>query len=81
MFDIARRNRQPLPAASPEALAELFTFLNPHHFIDVWNLATACLRTAGDFRRTVVAHAGEARRHGAEYHEYLEACRQLLHDS
>jgi aminodeoxyfutalosine deaminase len=69
LFDIARRNRQPLPAASPEALAKLFTFRDLHHFIDVWNLATACLRTADDFRRIVVAYAGEASRHGAVYLE------------
>jgi aminodeoxyfutalosine deaminase len=69
LFDIARRNSEPLPAASPAALAELFHFRDLHHFIEVWNLTTACLRTADDFRRIVVDYAGEARRHGAVYLE------------
>ncbi|RSM70075.1 adenosine deaminase [Actinoplanes sp. ATCC 53533] len=69
LFAIAHRNRQPLPVESPRELAELFRFRDLSHFIDVWNLTTACLRTADDFRRIVVDYAGEAKRHGAAYLE------------
>jgi aminodeoxyfutalosine deaminase len=69
LIRVARRNRQPLPAETPQALANLFKFRDLQHFIDVWNLTTACLRTADDFRRIVVDYAGEAKRHGAVYLE------------
>jgi aminodeoxyfutalosine deaminase len=69
LLEIAARNGYPLPAASPEALAELFTFRDLDQFIDVWNLITACLQRAEDFRRIVVDYAAEAKRHGAVYLE------------
>lgn len=69
LLAIARRNRQPLPADDERQLAELFAFRDLYHFIDVWNLTTACLCTADDFRRIVVDYAGEARAHGAVYLE------------
>jgi aminodeoxyfutalosine deaminase len=69
LLQIARRNRQPLPARDAQQLAELFAFRDLHHFIDVWNLTTCCLRTADDFRQIVVDYAGEASRHGAVYLE------------
>lgn len=73
LIAIARRNRHPLPAESPQALADLFRFRDLGHFIDVWNLTTACLRTANDFRRIVVDYASEAKRHGAVYLEGIFA--------
>ena len=63
---IARRNRVSLPVAGPP---ERFSYRDLSHFIDVWNLTTACLRTADDFSRIVVDYAAEARRHGAVYLE------------
>jgi aminodeoxyfutalosine deaminase len=69
LIEIARRNHEPLPVAGPQELAALYTFRDLHHFIDVWNLVTACLRTADDFRRIVVDYAAQARRHGAVYLE------------
>jgi aminodeoxyfutalosine deaminase len=69
LLAIAARNREPLPAASAEALEALFAFRDLNHFIDIWNLTTACLRTSDDFRRIVVDYAAEAKRHGAMYLE------------
>jgi aminodeoxyfutalosine deaminase len=69
LLAIARRNRHPLPVRDERQLAELFGFRDLYHFIDVWNLTTACLRTADDFRRIVVDYAGEAKAHGAVYLE------------
>jgi aminodeoxyfutalosine deaminase len=69
LIRIARRNHHPLPAERPQALADLFRFRDLRHFVDVWNLTTACLRTADDFRQIVVDYAGEAKRHGAVYLE------------
>ncbi|MEV4642472.1 adenosine deaminase [Actinoplanes sp. NPDC049548] len=59
---IARRNRLPVPQP-------VDGFRDLHHFIDMWNVTTACLRTPDDFRRIVVDYAAEAERHGAAYLE------------
>ncbi|MEV8509811.1 adenosine deaminase [Actinoplanes sp. NPDC051475] len=59
---IARRNRLPVPDVATD-------FRDLHHFIDLWNVTTACLRTPDDFRRIVVDYAGEAKQHGAVYVE------------
>jgi len=65
LVEIARRNRRPLPFDR----RELRRFRDLHHFIEVWNLTTDCLRTAADFRQIVVDYAGEAAGHGAVYLE------------
>jgi aminodeoxyfutalosine deaminase len=65
LVEIARRNRRPLPFDT----RELSAFRDLHHFIEVWNLTTDCLRTAADFRQIVVDYAGEAAGHGAVYLE------------
>ena len=80
LLEIARRNRFPLPASDERGLAELFAFRDLRHFADVWNLTTACLRTAADFRRIVVDYAAEAARHGAVYVEAIVTPEQSLVD-
>ncbi len=73
LFEIARRNDVPMPADSPDELRELFRFTDLEHFIDIWFLVTAALRTADDFRRITVDYAEEAARHGAVYVEAIFA--------
>ena len=69
LLQIARRNDVPLPADSVEGLASLYEFRDFAHFLDVWLLTTAALRTEQDFRQVVVDYAAEAASHGAVYLE------------
>jgi aminodeoxyfutalosine deaminase len=69
LLEIARRNRQPLPADTVEGLRELYEFTDFADFIRVWLLTTNCLRTADDFRQVVVDYAAEAAGFGAVYVE------------
>lgn len=71
LLNIARRNRQPLPADTVEGLTRLFRFTDLRSFIGVWNLTTSCLATADDFRQIVVDYAAEAKTHGAVYLEAI----------
>ena len=78
LLAIARANDVALPADTPEGLADMFRFTDLAHFIDVWLMVTACLRTADDFRRITVDYAGEAAEHGAVYIEGIFAPLQLV---
>jgi aminodeoxyfutalosine deaminase len=78
LLSIARANDVTLPADTPEGLADLFHFTDLAHFIDIWLMVTACLRTTDDFRRITVDYAGEAAEHGAVYIEGVFAPLQLV---
>jgi aminodeoxyfutalosine deaminase len=69
LLQIARRNGVALPADSVEGLAGLYEFRDFAHFLEVWLLTTAALRTEQDFRQVVVDYAGEAASYGAVYLE------------
>jgi aminodeoxyfutalosine deaminase len=69
LLQIARRNNVPLPGGSVEGLAALNEFRDFAHFLEVWRLTTAALRTEQDFRQVVVDYAAEAAGHGAVYLE------------
>jgi aminodeoxyfutalosine deaminase len=69
LLEIARRNDYALPANTVEGLAELYRFRDFAHFIEVWVMTTAALRTAADYRQIVVDYAAEAAAHGAVYIE------------
>jgi aminodeoxyfutalosine deaminase len=69
LLEIARRNRQPLPADTAEGLAALYHYRDFDHFMEVWALTTNALLHYDDFRQVVVDYAEEARRHGAVYIE------------
>jgi aminodeoxyfutalosine deaminase len=69
LLQIARRNEVALPADSVEGLAGLYAYAGFEHFIEVWSLTTAALRTDRDFRQVVVDYAAEAASHGAVYLE------------
>jgi aminodeoxyfutalosine deaminase len=78
LLAIAEKNDVTLPANTPEGLTELFRFTDLAHFIDIWLMVTACLRTADDFRRITVDYAGEAADQGAVYIEGIFAPLQLV---
>jgi aminodeoxyfutalosine deaminase len=69
LLDIAKRNDVALPADTVEGLAGLYEFTDFTHFTRVWATTTCALRTARDFRQTVVDYAAEAASHGAVYIE------------
>jgi aminodeoxyfutalosine deaminase len=69
LLQIARRNGAQLPADSVEGLAGLYEFRDFAHFIDVWAVTTAVLRSDRDFRQLVTDYAAEAAAHGAVYLE------------
>lgn len=69
LLQIARRNNVPMPAGSVERLAALYEFRDFAHFLEVWRLTTAALRTEQDLRQVVVDYAAEAAGHGAVYLE------------
>ncbi len=69
MLQIARRNGLSLPADSVEEMARLYEFRDFPHFLEVWLLTTACLRTEQDFREVVTGYAAQAASHGAVYLE------------
>jgi aminodeoxyfutalosine deaminase len=69
LLQIAKRNGVPLPADSVEGLAGLYEYRDFAHFLEVWLLTTAALRTERDFRQVVVDYAAEAASHGAVYIE------------
>jgi aminodeoxyfutalosine deaminase len=78
LLAIAEKNGVTLPAETPDGLIELFRFTDLAHFIDIWLMVTACLRTADDFRRITVDYAGEAADQGAVYIEGIFAPLQLV---
>lgn len=69
MLRIARRNGVALPADSVEEMTRLYEFRDFPHFLEVWMLTTAALRTEHDFRQLVVDYAAEAAACGAVYVE------------
>src|SRR5580698_8817946 len=69
LLEVARRNNVALPADSVEGLAGLYAYTDFDHFLEVWSLTTAALRTDRDFRQVVVGYAAEAAAHGAVYLE------------
>jgi aminodeoxyfutalosine deaminase len=69
LLDIAHRNDVALPANTEEELAQLYTFRDFDHFIEMWVMTTVAIRTETDFREIVVDYAREAAAHGAIYIE------------
>jgi aminodeoxyfutalosine deaminase len=71
LLQIASRNGLSLPADSVEEMARLYEFRDFPHFLEVWALTTACLRTERDFRQVVTGYAAQAASHGAVYLEAI----------
>jgi aminodeoxyfutalosine deaminase len=71
LLQIARRNGIALPADSEAELARIYEFRDFTHFLQVWMLTTAVLRTRHDFHQVVTDYAAEAASHGAVYLEAI----------
>lgn len=69
LFEMATRNRFPLPVADESELARLYRFRDFGHFLELWRMTTPAIQTDRDFRQVVVSYAEEAASHGAVYVE------------
>ena len=69
LFEMATRNRHPLPAGSEAELDRLYTFRDFEHFLALWATVTPAIQQYRDFRQIVVDYAAEAASHGAVYIE------------
>jgi len=69
LLEIASRNGFGLPAQSETQLAQLYSYRDFGHFLELWMLTTAALQTERDFRQVVVSYAAEAASQGAVYIE------------
>ena len=69
LFEMAARNRFPLPVRNEVELAHLYSFRDFEHFLDLWRMTTPAIQNSRDFRQVVVSYAGEAASHGAVYIE------------
>ena len=69
LLEIASRNRVTLPAQDEESLGQLYRFRDFDHFVELWVMTTAAIRTERDFRQIVTSYAEEAASFGAVYLE------------
>jgi aminodeoxyfutalosine deaminase len=69
LIEIASRNGVSLPADSEADLAHLYAYRDFDHFLELWMMTTAAIRTELDFRQVVTSYAEEASSHGAVYIE------------
>jgi aminodeoxyfutalosine deaminase len=69
LIEIAERNGLALPTHDAQQLAAMYEFRDFDHFIELWLMTTAVIRTEADFRHVVVSYAHEAAAHGAVYIE------------
>ncbi|MBT3315911.1 MAG: adenosine deaminase [Anaerolineae bacterium] len=49
VWELARRNKVTLPAATLEELQSMYVFRDFNHFIDIYEMAMNCMQTADDF--------------------------------
>lgn len=54
LLELARRNKEPLPADTVEGLAEWYTFTDFPHFAEIYQTLSRCVRTADDIE--LIAH-------------------------
>jgi aminodeoxyfutalosine deaminase len=78
MLQIARRNGLSLPVDTVEEMARLYEFRDFPHFLEIWALTTACLRTEQDFRQVVTDYAAEAASYGAVYLEGIFTAAEVV---
>jgi aminodeoxyfutalosine deaminase len=71
LIEIAHRNRVSLPADDEETLSKLYRFRDFDHFVELWVMTTAAIRTERDFRQIVTSYAKEAAAFGAVYLEAI----------
>jgi aminodeoxyfutalosine deaminase len=69
LIEIASRNGVSLPADTEADLARLYAYRDFDHFLELWMMTTAAIRTEQDFRQVVTSYAEEASTHGAVYIE------------
>jgi aminodeoxyfutalosine deaminase len=66
---LARRNRIELPVEGEEELQQLFAYRDFDHFVDIFVMATRCLRTREDYEQIVYEFGAEMARQNVRYAE------------
>jgi adenosine deaminase len=69
VFDMAQRNHVSLPAATPEAWQAFYAFRDFDHFIEIYLLAVACMRTPQDFVDMVTHFMAQQAAQNVQYSE------------
>ena len=69
MFELARRNRVPLPYADAEAVRQAYRFSNLQSFLDVYYRACSVLIHERDFYELTAAYLARARDQGVRHAE------------
>jgi aminodeoxyfutalosine deaminase len=69
LIEMAARNGVTLPTDDEEQLTKLYQFRDFEHFVELWIMTTAVIRTERDFRQVVVSYAAEAASKRAVYIE------------
>ncbi len=69
VWELARRNKVKLPAATLEEWQSMYAFRDFEHFVDIYTLATTCMQTADDFVFMLDRFLEEQARHNVRYCE------------
>ena len=69
LLELARRNRVALPASTLAELRQWFTYRNFSHFIEIYLLVSACLKTAEDYELIAYEFGEEMRHQNIRYAE------------
>ncbi|MGH7494728.1 MAG: adenosine deaminase [bacterium] len=78
VWDLARRNRVALPAPTLEAWQAMYAFRDFNHFIEVYLLAAACMRNAGDFAFMAERFSERQAQHNIKYSEVFLSATFML---
>ena len=69
IWELSRRNKVRLPAATLDDWQAMYAFRDFNHFIDIYTLATACMRTPDDFTFMIERFLAKQAQHNIKYCE------------
>jgi adenosine deaminase len=78
VWELAQRNNISLPAATPEAWQAMYLFRDFNHFIEIYQLAAACMRTPDDFVYMIRRFLAQQASHNVKYCEAFLSASLLL---
>lgn len=78
IWELSKRNNVSLPAASLEDWQSMYAFRDFNHFIEIYTIATECLRTADDFTFMIERFLAGQAQHNVRYCEVFLSASRLL---
>jgi adenosine deaminase len=78
VWELARRNRVALPAATLEAWQGMYAFRDFNHFIEIYLLAAACMQNADDFAFMIERFSERQAQHNVKYCEVFLSATFML---